>query len=260
MDGEYQVTTLPIYLYSSCNIATNIKIQRDWSYHLHCTGSHEILIPTPTPILLHPVSFLVKGLCMAVLRAYIWDPLFSWLLVTLAVVFYQTKALLGTIIAVIGGVVALILFVIIALRRKRYRLHDELAIQILGFLNVASSEIRWENEGSVQTLIEMENLFTAAAHSHPNLCYYLENQHTILTQSRYSCNWGETNRLHDIAHIWSQSCPTQVYGSNELLFPLPSSCKAYPTWQNHFESISHLQIWFCLQSISELWLILPLEL
>jgi len=58
------------------------------------------------------------------------------------VVFYQTKALLGTIIAVIGGVVALILFVIIALRRKRYRLHDELAIQILGFLNVASSEIR----------------------------------------------------------------------------------------------------------------------
>jgi len=70
------------------------------------------------------------------------------------------KALLGTIIAVIGGVVALILVVIIALRRKKGTICTmRLAIQSLDFLNVASTEIRWENEGSVQTLIEMENLF-----------------------------------------------------------------------------------------------------
>ena len=122
--------------------------------------------------------------------------------------------------------------------KKRYHLHDETGHPKSGFLKCRLNRDSMRKRRFSSDIDRDGESFPAAAHSHPNLCYYLENQHTILTQSRYSCKWGETNRLHDIAHIRSKSCPTQVYGSDELLLPLPSSCKAYPTWQNHFESIS----------------------
>jgi len=38
--------TTYILVSSSCNIATNINIQWDWSHQLHRAGLHEILIPT----------------------------------------------------------------------------------------------------------------------------------------------------------------------------------------------------------------------